>query len=115
MVELYFLIYRIPKMMIRLARERNRSGLVWTLLAIGSWIGAEIIVALALRVIYATGVVLLDWPQSISPAARFLIYLISLCGAIGGLMLVRRFLYNLDRTRSVPRPPPPPYFEEEVR
>jgi L-asparagine transporter-like permease len=44
MIEIYFLIFRIPKMMTQLARERNRSALAWSLIAIGAWIGSELFV-----------------------------------------------------------------------
>lgn len=101
-------------MMIRLARERNQSGLVWSLLAIGAWVGAEIGVAVALRVIYATGVILLNWPQLISPLVNFLVYLISLAAAVAAVTLVRHILNNKHQTRSFPLPPPPPGFESEV-
>ena len=35
MLELYFLFYRIPKMMTRLAREQNRSAIAWAFLGFG--------------------------------------------------------------------------------
>ena len=41
-LELYFLLYRIPRLMSGLARERNRSALAWSLFGIGAWIGAEV-------------------------------------------------------------------------
>jgi hypothetical protein len=41
MLELYFVLYRIPKMMTQLARERHRSAVAWSLFGILAWIGAE--------------------------------------------------------------------------
>ena len=52
MLELYFLIYRIPKMMTRLARERNRSALAWSLMGVGAWLGAELFVLFGAGLIY---------------------------------------------------------------
>lgn len=46
MLELIFLFIVIPKRMTRLARERNRSGLKWSLAAIGVWVGVEIVVGI---------------------------------------------------------------------
>ena len=51
MLELIFLLIVIPKRMTRLARERNRSGLRWSLAAIGVWLGVEIVVATVLAVL----------------------------------------------------------------
>jgi hypothetical protein len=48
MLELIFLLIVIPRRMTRLARERNRSVLKWSLAAIGVWLGTEVIVILAL-------------------------------------------------------------------
>ena len=48
MLELIFLFIVIPKRMTRLARERNRSGLKWSLAAIGVWVGVEIVVGVVL-------------------------------------------------------------------
>ena len=53
MLELYFLFYRIPKTMTQLARERQRSALAWSLLAIGAWVGAEIAVGVGVGLVYA--------------------------------------------------------------
>jgi hypothetical protein len=52
MVELIFLIYVLPRRMARLARERNRSTLWWSLAAIGAWVGAELCVGLGLGAAY---------------------------------------------------------------
>ena len=67
MLELYFLIYRIPKMMTRLARERNRSALAWSLMGVGAWLGAELFVLFGAGLIYGTGSVLarLRWVRRI--------------------------------------------------
>ena len=48
MIELIFLLIVIPKRMTRLARERNRSALKWSLAAIGVWLGTEVVVIFAL-------------------------------------------------------------------
>jgi methyltransferase (TIGR00027 family) len=44
MLELVFLFIVIPIRMTRLARERNRSALKWTLATMGAWLGAEFVV-----------------------------------------------------------------------
>jgi len=51
-LELYFLLFRVPKMMTRLARQRGRSALRWSLVGIGAWLGAEFAVIFAGGIVY---------------------------------------------------------------
>ena len=44
MLELIFLLIVVPRRMSRLARERGRSALKWSLAAIGVWLGVEVVV-----------------------------------------------------------------------
>lgn len=110
MIELYFLLYRIPKMMSQLARERNRSALAWSLIGIFSWLGAELVVALGLGVAYGVGVVFWGWPEDMSPGFTLFFYAMSLGAAIGGVTLARRILAAKSTDTSFPLPPPPPSF-----
>jgi hypothetical protein len=49
MLELAFLFYFLPKRMTRLARERHRRALAWSVAASVAWIGAEIVVGSAIN------------------------------------------------------------------
>jgi uncharacterized protein YneF (UPF0154 family) len=111
MIELYFIFYRIPKMMSRDARERGRSALAWSLIGIAAWIGAEVVVGLSLGIFYAAGVLLWGWPENEPPLFSLLSYVAALAAALGGLALVRRILYakTMDNPFAAP-PPPPPSF-----
>lgn len=109
MIELYFLIYRIPKMMTALARERNRSALVWSLIGVGSWLAGEFIVMFGFGFIYGIGIAFLGWPEQLSPVLRLLMYIAAIA-AIGGVSLARRILSGKSRDDSFPLPPPPPQF-----
>lgn len=113
MIELYFLIYRIPRMMSRLARERNRSALTWSLIAIGAWIGAELLVGVAVGIVYGIGGVLFGWSQDIPAGVTLLVYLVALCAAIGSLTIVRRILLSRGAENWKPLPPPPPIFSND--
>lgn len=44
MLELIFLVFVIPSRIRRAARPRGKSVLRWSLLAVGSWIGTELVV-----------------------------------------------------------------------
>lgn len=107
MLELYFLIYRIPKMMTRLARERNRSAIAWSLMGVGAWIAAELVVGFTAGLIYAVGVEFWGWPSQ-STGFNLLVYLIALAGALGSVTIVSRILTRKPREESFLPPPPPP-------
>ncbi|HKS28844.1 MAG TPA: hypothetical protein VJS44_13550 [Pyrinomonadaceae bacterium] len=110
MIELYFLIYRIPKMMSALARERNRSALAWSLIGIAAWLGAEIIVIMTFVLIYEIGVVLMGWPEEMPALPRLAMYVAAIAAAIGGVTIAKRILSSKSRDNSFPMPPPPPQF-----
>ena len=112
MLELYFLIYRIPRMMTRLARERNRSALAWSLIGIGAWIGAEVLVVFGGGLLYGTGMFLFGWSEDIPAGVQLLLYLVALGAAIGSVTIVRRILQSRSQEKSEPLPPPPPAFSQ---
>jgi hypothetical protein len=111
-LELYFIFYRVPKMMTRLARERNRSALRWSLLGMGAWIGAEFFVALAFALIYEIGVDLWDWPRPEPAGLRLLSYFLALVAALGSATIVSRVLMSKSAKKFFPAPPPPPKFSD---
>ena len=110
MVELYFLLYRIPRMMTQLARERNRSAVAWSLIGVGAWLGAELVALVGAGLIYGAGTAIFGWPQKISPGLQFLLYILALCVAITSVTLVRWFLRSRTEEKYVSLPPPPPSF-----
>jgi hypothetical protein len=110
MLELYFIFYRVPKMMTRLAREQNRSALAWSLLGIGAWIGAEVVVIFTLAFIYQIGVIAAGWREPEPAGLRFLTYFLGLAAALIAVTILSRVL-NSERTeKALPAPPPPPTF-----
>ena len=44
MIELVLIICIVPQRIFRLAPQRGESRLFWTILAIGAWIGAELVI-----------------------------------------------------------------------
>jgi hypothetical protein len=101
-------------MMTRLARERNRSALAWSLIGVAVWIGSEFAVAVGLGLIYGVGAWLFGWPDEISPGLRFVLYIAALGAAIASLTIVRRILCSRSRDQALPLPPPPPIFKEII-
>jgi hypothetical protein len=109
MLELYFILYRVPKTMTRLARERNRSAVAWSLIGIGAWIGAELLVGFTVAAFYAVGIVFWGWPEE-SSAPNVVAYLAALVAALVSVHIVTRILMNLPREKTFLSPPPPPLF-----
>lgn len=95
MVELYFLLYRIPRMMTRIAREKNRSALGWSLIAVGAWLGTETAVLVLFTLVYGFFAIMLDMPLTIPVWFRFITYLVSLFAALVSVFLVK---WHLQRT-----------------
>jgi hypothetical protein len=113
MLELYFLFYRLPKEMTRLARERQRSALGWTVLAIATWITAELFVGFMIGVIHGIGIALWGWPAD-SPVVGVLTYILALVAALLSVTVVSRVLRSKPTEDELLRPPPPPNFQTEL-
>ncbi|HYW73457.1 MAG TPA: hypothetical protein VE961_20715 [Pyrinomonadaceae bacterium] len=111
MLELYFIFYRIPKTMTRLARERDRSAVTWTIIAIASWIGAELLVGLIVGMVHGVGIALWGWQRD-APAIRILTYVLALVAALVSLTIVTQVLTRQPVPQSFPAPPPPPAFDD---
>ena len=112
MLELYFIFYRVPKMMTRVAREQNRSALAWILIGIGTWIGAEILVIVTLTFIYQIGVATADWSEPEPAGLRFVTYLLGLVAALLAVTGLTRLLES--KRPSQYQPPPPPSFSDKI-
>ena len=110
MLELYFIFYRVPKTMTRLARERNRSALAWSLIGIGAWIGAELLVGITIGVFYAVGIEFWGWPDNSAPNA--IAYVAGLAAALVSVHIVTRILTSMPREKTFASPPPPPQFQD---
>ena len=110
MLELYFIFYRTPVIMTRLARERNRSALAWSLLGISAWIGGEFAVGFTLFFIYAIGIAFWEWPSPAPAAFLLFTYFASLGAAVVCVTIVTRILRSIPMVESFPVPPPPPEF-----
>jgi peptidoglycan/LPS O-acetylase OafA/YrhL len=111
MLELYFIFFRIPKIMSALARERQRSAVAWSILGIVAWLSAEIAVGVGVAIIYVIvtlvqgGKIEEDLPAGIT----LLSYVLALGSAIGSFLIVKKILSSRPLPSYDP-PPPPPTF-----
>ncbi|GAC1446564.1 MAG: hypothetical protein NVSMB56_06450 [Pyrinomonadaceae bacterium] len=108
MFELIYVFYLLPKRIKRLTRERERSALAWSMVAIIAWFGTELFVLLALSIVYAIVAAIKGW-QSEPSGLIFLFYVIALVSAIGSAEIVCRVLQARPLHDATP-PPPPPYL-----
>ena len=87
MLEIYFLLFYIPRKVRALAKDRGQSAWMWSLLTIGAWIGAEVGVFLL-----AFGLGLL-FPDFLNHGLFiFLMYALTFVAAAGAASLVIRKL-----------------------
>lgn len=110
MLELYFIFYRVPKMMSRVARERKRSALAWSLLGIATWIGTELFAVFTLTLMLKLVWFGVGWTEPEPAGIRFLIYLLGLVAALLAVTFLQRYLTSKSALRYRPAPPPPPTF-----
>jgi hypothetical protein len=108
MVELYFLLIRLPKIMSRLAKERNRSAVGWSLIAILAWLGAESIVLFCYVFVLVIGEDRWGWRERPPIFLGLFAYVLALAAAVVGAEVVRQVLTSLPTHE--PPPPLPPKF-----
>jgi hypothetical protein len=90
MLELIFLLIVIPRRMTRLARERNRSGLKWSLAAIGVWLGVEIVVGIVLELLIVLSSYLFGTPEEPEKVLGVAYFLALVAALISGEFMIRR-------------------------
>lgn len=112
-LELYFLLYRVPKMMTRLARERGRGALKWSLLGMGVWLAVEFGVVATAGLIYGLGEAFLNWPKPIAPGFKIVAYILALVAALLSVTILSRLLMGIPKEKEFVTPPPPPEFFSE--
>jgi hypothetical protein len=112
-LELYFIFYRVPKMMTHLARERKRSALRWSLLGAGAWVGAEFIVLFGSGMLYGIGAIVLGWPMPVPVGVTLIAYVLALGAALASTTIVSRILTLKPKEELFRTPPPPPDFHSE--
>jgi hypothetical protein len=110
MIELYFLLYRVPKMMSQLAKERNRSARLWAILGIFAWVGGEFVVFFLFGVVSTVGELAGLWTVQDLGGYAILLYIAAIGAAIGSFAFVRRILRSLPVEEDAESPPAPPTF-----
>ena len=90
MLELIFLFIVIPRRMSRLARERNRSALKWSLATMGVWVGVEFVVSFLLVILIFFSSAAFGVPENPETVSE-LAYIPALISAlVGAEFMIRR-------------------------
>ena len=89
MLELIFLFIVIPKRMSRLARERNRSGLKWSLATIGLWLGVELVVGIILTIFIFLSAHLFGTPEDPEKVSALAYFPALVAALISGELMIR--------------------------
>ncbi len=90
MLEIFFLLFVVPKRVSPLARERGRSPFLWSLAASGAWIATEV-----LLLVFAFSVVGLLMDTGELGFFVFLMYLVPLFAGMFAADQVRKRLESL--------------------
>lgn len=107
MIELIFLFFVLPRRMSRLARERNRNPVLWSLGAIGLWIGIEFfVITAAAFALYFSAAAFGVPKESEIDGLLTLSYVPALVGALVGTHLLYR---RLGRRPATAQPGPSPH------
>jgi len=104
MLELAFLFYFLPKRMTRLARERHRSALAWSVAASAAWIGAEIVVGSAIMLTAFVTAELWGWPKDTESLA-VVAYLPGLLAGLVAAEVVKHYLVSRPVLTEEPEAP----------
>ena len=91
MLELAFLFYFLPRRMTRLARERHRSALAWSVAASAAWIGAEIVGGVAIMAMGFITAKVWGWPKD-PESVTVVAYLPGSLAGLAAAEIVKRYL-----------------------
>jgi hypothetical protein len=110
-LEIILMLAILPRTITPLARERGKSPFLWTLAAIGAWIGGELLVITIYVILYILGADYFGFPEEMErqPATYIANFIGLLCG-LACADFVRRLLTSMPRVPHEPVPPPPPTF-----
>ena len=93
------------------AKLTGRSGILWAFIAAGVYIGAQLLLGLAIGVFLGLGVELFGWSETVYNDYNLLISAVCIVASFGGIWLVFRYLDKIPEEETFAAPPPPPTFD----
>ena len=95
----------------RKAVENGRNGLLWAVAGVGVFIGAQLLVGLAIGVFLGFGVAFMDWPETVFEKYTLPINIVAIAAALLASWLLLKFLGRQPKQEiAYGSPPPPPDF-----
>ncbi len=91
--------------------ESGRNGIVWAFILLGIYLGTQFLVGILVGIFALIGETTLGWTGDIFTDYEILVNITAIIAAIGGSMLVLKYLdSNSLIENTVEDPPPPPEF-----
>jgi cytochrome bd-type quinol oxidase subunit 2 len=92
------------------ANEAGKNGILWAVLAGGSFIATQLIVALGIGVIIGLGIATLGWSEELLTAYEIVITIVAIIVSIGVAYLVLKLAERNPVEETMTMPPPPTDF-----
>jgi len=93
------------------AKRSGRNAILWTLAAIGIYLGIQIGVVLAIGIIIVAGQEFLGWEEDYFNKYILLINGISVVSSLLGILLLSNYAGKTPKSETFTEPPSPPKFD----
>ncbi len=100
MIELFFVLFFIPRRIRALANLRGESWIKWSLFAIGAWFGAQILVVMAITTVLMTYAALMksEFNENLGLMISYFF------GLVGAVMTATMVVRQLAKKPVLPNP-----------
>lgn len=95
-------------------RDSGRNPILWSVICGGTFIGVQILVAIAFGVVIGAGVELWGWNETLYNDLSWVITIASIVSSIIAILILFRFLDRIPIDEVSSGPPPPPSFDQNL-
>ena len=92
------------------ASANSRNGILWAVIAGGTFVATQFIVSLLLGILVGTIIVMRGWSDSAYDTYTIPITIVAIIASVLSGFLVLRYLDKVPEDKSFISPPPPPKF-----
>ena len=93
------------------ANEAGKNGILWALLAGGSFVATQLIVALGIGIIIGLGIAGLGWSEELLTSYEIVVTIVALIFSIGVAFGVLKLAERNPIEETMTAPPPPTTFD----
>lgn len=94
----------------KVAREHNRSGIAWALIAVITFLGIQILVGLIFGFTIALGQEFGGWKEDLNGKSSAIANIIGMILSLIGILTISNYLNKISDGSSIDSPPEPPKF-----